>query len=705
MVTIDLPALPAYHYFASPAQKSFMAVISNSSEMTNNYSKNKENEKPLFFEELSPNQKHIYQQMVAIGQEKIFDGWQNDRASFLALLKTLEEVDRFYQEMGGIEGYHFTTLRLLKEAKQKGTLSIKTEIPTSIDITEETPEVREMIFASLKHLNEFAEFYPIGGAGDRLHLVDPITHEDLPAAKYTFMGKTLLEILFDDLIAREYLYFKIFHKSVTVPQVLMTSEEKKNHPYILQILEENNYFGRSKDAIFFYRQPLAPTLTEEGQWCLKEPLQLLLKPGGHGVIWKGTREGKILSKLLSMGKKKALVRQINNPISGIDYGLLACCGYGVSNDKLFGCISCPREVLSAEGILTMAERNSGFVLKNIEYCDLSKHGISDAPKEPHSIYSPYPSNTNILFIDLKAIQKASKTVPFPGLLVNKKEVFFERKDGTKGSIAAARLECLMQNISEVFVGSDKQKVPSFIVSNVREKTISAIKKLHQSGKSPLDTVEKCFYDTLLAHKTLLEKNCNMKLPSMPSLEECLEKGFPFVFNYHPALGPLYSIIQQKIQKGSIGDKSEMQLQIAEAFIDTIDIDGSFIVKAKDICGKCNHSKVREYSSSVGRIYCKNVKILNKGINWEQTTAPWTGAIVRKEGCYVNIEGNGEFYAEDVTIKGDQYFTVKDQEILRLEKTPEGFKEIRMQKKGSLPSWEWAYRVTKDDRISLTRVIR
>ena len=43
------------------------------------------------------------------------------------------------------------------------------------------------------------EIYPLGGAADRLGLVDPDTGECLPAAMLSYCGRTLLEGLIRDL--------------------------------------------------------------------------------------------------------------------------------------------------------------------------------------------------------------------------------------------------------------------------------------------------------------------------------------------------------------------------------------------------------------------------------------------------------------------------------------------------------------------------
>ena len=48
-------------------------------------------------------------------------------------------------------------------------------------------------------LPEMGEIYPLGGAGDRLGLVDEVTGECLPVAMLPYCGRTLLEGLVRDL--------------------------------------------------------------------------------------------------------------------------------------------------------------------------------------------------------------------------------------------------------------------------------------------------------------------------------------------------------------------------------------------------------------------------------------------------------------------------------------------------------------------------
>lgn len=40
-------------------------------------------------------------------------------------------------------------------------------------------------------------------------------------------------------------------------------------------------------VVLHCRQPLVPVVSaEDGRWLVTRPLQFMMKPGGHGAIWK-----------------------------------------------------------------------------------------------------------------------------------------------------------------------------------------------------------------------------------------------------------------------------------------------------------------------------------------------------------------------------------------------------------------------------------
>ena len=49
------------------------------------------------------------------------------------------------------------------------------------------------------------------------------------------------------------------------------------------------------------------------------------------------------------------------------------------------------------------------------------------------------------------------------------------------------------------------------------------------------------------------------------VQQYLERGPGFIFLFHPALGPLWDVISQKIRGGSLSDHSELVLEVLAPF--------------------------------------------------------------------------------------------------------------------------------------------
>lgn len=62
-----------------------------------------------------------------------------------------------------------------------------------------------------------------------------------------------------------------------------------------------------------FEQPMVPVVSaEDGQWLLPEPLRPLMKPGGHGAIWKLMLDEGVFSWLSNRRREAAIVRQIRS---------------------------------------------------------------------------------------------------------------------------------------------------------------------------------------------------------------------------------------------------------------------------------------------------------------------------------------------------------------------------------------------------------
>lgn len=607
----------------------------------------------------------------------------------------LLSIDKFYGSIGGLLGYYYLSLKHLRGNEKKKNVSYFP--PQAIDLRTSTRSIREKIYYTLKNLPLLAEIYPLGGAADRLHLVEQHTQKPLPAAKLPFLGKGLLRLLIEDVQAREYLYFKIFKKNVVTPICMMTSLEKDNHSYVLKILKENNWFERGKEHFFLFSQPSVPTIDENGNFCFDFKGKLKKKPGGHGVLWKMLLEKKLFSMLKLLGRKKALVRQINNPIAGIDFTLLAFMGHGLLEDLEFGFIGCDRLKGAKEGINVLVEdkqeKGFSYYLSNIEYCEQDFSKMDPAC---------FLSNTNILFCDLDKMKETSLTNPFPGTLINyKMGKCFENGDFTEKKIA--RLESTMQNISDnlFYFSKSKLKNPplkTFVAHADRLKTISPAKKFLKNEVF-IETPEKAFVDQLKNAALLLKEHCKIEVPAV--FDEHKTSFFcpSFLFFYLPALGPLYSIIAQKIRGGSLALYSEVVLEVAELYWRNVHVEGSLRILSSSPLGHKNDSKLF-YSDRGSKVFLKNVTVKNKGLGENKGATYWRNDFQREESAFIQLEENSEFYAENMSLNGDLSFVVEKNTRLTLKQ--EGARVIQVREKLQKPSWYWEYSVEDDFEISLKK---
>ncbi len=665
----------------------------------------------------NPHERYLIKCFLAIGQAPILFSILNKhdpKQCLESLFNVLNELEKSYDVIGGIIGYQLNVLKIIANRNSSPTPDHQRFYhPPGFDLSQDTPETRLAIRHGIDSIGKMAEIYPVGGAGDRLNLHDERSGEALPAAELAFCGRTLLEGLIRDLQAKEYLYFKLHGKQVVTPVALMTSNEKNNDNHIRKIFGASRWFGRPVESFHFFVQPLVPMISKEGIWITTDACTLMLKPGGHGVIWKLMTDSGILDTLLAQGYTKALVRQINNPIAGIDYGLIAFTGWGIQKNKKFGFASCPRLLNTSEGmdVLVETEKEEGveYRISNIEYTEFECQGIRDVPAVPGSPYSLYPANTNILFVDLEYLKPLISKAPIPGMLINMKtKVQCVDENGQSVETVAGRLESTMQNISDYIVDSYPQKLknPSpdnlrtFVTYNDRRKTISVTKKAYTPENSLSETPEGCFYDLLYNNAELLTQYCGFTAPPVKNEVEYQQKGPSYIALLHPAVGPLFSIIAQKIRGGTIAEGSELILEIAELDIDQLNLQGSLVINAASVVGSPEPNGVVQYGIHTGKCVLKNTTIRNKGIALESVTRLWKGAAARSESCSIQLEGNGEFYADGVELEGNIEIHVPDGHRMVVTKI-DGVMNYCLEKLPA-PSWFWSYQYTDDNCIRLEK---
>jgi hypothetical protein len=197
----------------------------------------------------------------------------------------------------------------------------------------------------------------------------------------------------------------------------------------------------------------------------------------------------------------------------------------------------------------------------------------------------------------------------------------------------------MQNIAEDFQdtfdapidGEQWKELSTFVAYNDRKKTISTTKKAYVEGGSLDDTPQGAFNDLQSIFVDLFT-SCGMEVAN------------EVLLSIHPALGPNWSIIRQKVVGGDLKSKSELELEIAELEMKECTIVGSLRIIADD--------------SLQGQCSLIDVKVENQGLDSDRCGF-WEGRVDRKESLTIKLLGHAAFVAQNVHFFGDMEIVVPD----------------------------------------------
>ena len=653
-----------------------------------------------FLSSATSEQQYVFGLMIALDQgTTLFDGLESlpdPRGALDTLASTLLSFEEIYQPLGGVLGYHTTVINLMTQSESPRETGHQYLPPPYVDVRIPNQEQLEASYDGISQLSKMGIIFALGGAGDRLNLMDESTGEPLPVARLQFCGRSLLEGLMRDVEALEYWHYRAFSKHVTIPIAIMTSREKQNDYHIESMGRAAHWFGHPLDAIRRMVQPSVPVITTDGQWVVTKPLQLALKPGGHGRVWKLAKDSGSLEWLKKQGIDTAIVRQVHNPLAGLNQNLALLAGYGRSKKKDFGFLSSPSCPGLSEGMNVLDVHGEGAqvfgAISNVEYTQF------DSLKTTHPqlfTTDSCPVNANILYVALRAIDESLARNPIPGMIVNTKtKIEVKQAGGAIKKVGAGRLESSMQNIADgLFSKMDPVKAArpedlrTFLLLQDRSMMKSEIKSAYQPGVSPLATPPCGLYDWNKAMRTLFEM-CKVTLPKEQTLSEFLKAGPSVLLTIHPAMGPFWDVIAQKISGGTFADGSEVELEIAELSSKELDVDGSFRLIADVATGTMKETEGRSFTDKAGRAKLDHLTVRNAGVKNRDTGSILHGTIDRKETCEIRLEGFSEVVAENVAIQGDFHLSVPDGKRAILTQGSEGrvvttFEDI------TEPGWSYA----------------
>ncbi len=179
----------------------------------------------------------------------------------------------------------------------------------------ETPEVYTAEFAASEAAAEFrtigeqllaegkvAALIVAGGQGSRLGVAGPKGAVKVSPIK----EKTLFAIHSEKVLALGRRH------GAAIPLFIMTSEA--NDAETRACFEENNYFGLSKDDVYFFVQGMLPSITAEGKFILKRDGDLFMNPDGHGGTFTALKVNGCLETMRTRGIEEIFYFQVDNPL-------------------------------------------------------------------------------------------------------------------------------------------------------------------------------------------------------------------------------------------------------------------------------------------------------------------------------------------------------------------------------------------------------
>lgn len=256
-------------------------------------------------------------------------------------------------------------------------------------LSEEEKEHYKKIGENIIRNKEYAVVTMAGGQGSRLG-------HDGPKGTFDFgleNHKSIFEVLCDRLKEAYNKY------NVYIPWYIMTS--RQNNEETINFFEKNNYFGYSKENIYFFKQGELPVLNDQGKLMLNKEGNINTAADGHGGIFVSMEKEKITENMKQRGIKWVFI----GPVDNVLIKMIDPIFIGICQDK---------NVLAGGKSIIKAypeERVGVFCKKDgkpdvIEYTEISKEMAEMKNDKGELVYAESHINCNVFNIDI--IEKISK---------------------------------------------------------------------------------------------------------------------------------------------------------------------------------------------------------------------------------------------------------------------------------------------------------
>lgn len=256
-------------------------------------------------------------------------------------------------------------------------------------LSEEEKEHYKKIGENIIKNNEYAVVTMAGGQGSRLG-------HDGPKGTFDFgleNHKSIFEVLCDRL-KEAYKKYNVY-----IPWYIMTS--RQNNEETINFFEKNNYFGYSKENVYFFKQGELPVLNDQGKLMLNKEGNINTAADGHGGIFVSMEKEKITENMKQRGIKWVFI----GPVDNVLIKMVDPIFIGICQDK--NMLAGGKSIIKAYP----EERVGVFCKKDgkpdvIEYTEISKEMAKMKNDKGELVYAESHINCNMFNIDI--IEKISK---------------------------------------------------------------------------------------------------------------------------------------------------------------------------------------------------------------------------------------------------------------------------------------------------------
>lgn len=232
-----------------------------------------------------------------------------------------------------------------------------------------------------------------GGQGTRLGLDGPKGTLNVGLTRELYIFQCLVETL---LKVKE-------AAGAWVPLLIMTSD--KNDTATRAFFEEHDYFGYSKDYVFFFVQEMAPSTDPRGKVYLEEKGHISLSPNGNGGWFISLKKAGLLEKIKAMGVEWLNVFAVDNVLQKMCDPLFV--GAVIESGKPIGA-KVVRKNAPQEKVGVMCLRNGRPSI--VEYYELTDDMITQKNEDGELAYN-FGVILNYLFNVSALEETADKNLP------------------------------------------------------------------------------------------------------------------------------------------------------------------------------------------------------------------------------------------------------------------------------------------------------